>query len=68
MDEIEIKKLLLDRNATPSKIARKLGITSQYASFILLGRRKGKKYQERIARILGVGKAELFGKENVDGN
>ena len=67
MDRIDMKVLLLQKNLTARKIGKRLGLSGQYVSFILLGRRKGLKYRNRIAQILGKTKEELFGKETDDG-
>jgi len=43
----------------PKLVAKALNITPQYASMLLSGKRKGKKYRAALNELLGAGKKQL---------
>jgi len=48
----EIKKRLIDKNMTSTELAKTLSVKPEYLSYILHGKRPGRKYIERIKKIL----------------
>lgn len=51
---IEIKKKLAERRMTQVELAEKLGIPTRYLYLIIQGTRLNSKYNERIAKYLGI--------------
>lgn len=51
---IEARVIMLKKNITMASLAKELGISSAYISDILRGVRRGKKYRDKIAQILGM--------------
>lgn len=49
---ILIKKKLLDKNMTLTELAEAVGTKPEYLSYVLHGKRTGKKYIDRINKIL----------------
>jgi len=47
-----IKKELLDKNIALTDLANEIGTTPEYLSYILHGKRAGKKYIHKIKEIL----------------
>lgn len=48
----EVRKRLIDKNMTQVELAAAVGCTKQYLNKILSGDRSGKKYRNKILRIL----------------
>lgn len=51
---IEIKKKLAERRMTQTELASNLGMSVDYLYLIIQGKRKKSKYNEPIARYLGI--------------
>jgi transcriptional regulator with XRE-family HTH domain len=49
-----IKSLLILRGIDITELAKDLGISIQYLSYILHGKRKGKRIRKKIADLLGM--------------
>ena len=60
MNFLEVKIAMLKKNMTERGLAKRLGISQPHLHFMLSGDRPAHRYQGRIARILGVKKADLF--------
>lgn len=50
----KIKKLMLDKDLTETRIARELGTSPSMICDVIAGRKETKKYQQGIADLLGV--------------
>jgi len=51
---IAARVIMLKKNITMASLAKELGISAAYVSDILRGVRRGKKYRDKIAQILGM--------------
>jgi len=51
---IKVKKRLIDMDMTQVELASMLGTNKQYIQKILCGERSGKKYIEKISKILDI--------------
>jgi len=56
----KIKLILLLRGIPQAELARRLGVSEAYISYVVTGKRPGKEARKKIARILGVPEEELF--------
>ncbi len=54
MDTKEIKKRLIDLGLSQTQLGKKLKIPRNRINDAIMGRREGKKYQDQIARFLGI--------------
>jgi len=50
----EARKIMLQKNIKMVDLAKELGVSVTYISEIFKGTRKGEKYKNRIAEILGM--------------
>lgn len=50
----KVKKRLIDKNMTQMELAKLLGCNKQYVHKILVGERSGKKFMEKISKILDI--------------
>ena len=55
-----IKKLMIDKNLSESKIARILGTSPQMICDVIARRKNAPRYEEGIADLLGVSRKRLF--------
>lgn len=53
----KVRRELLERGMTQKKLAEDVGCTSQYIHKILVGERGGRKYIEKIRRVLNIEEA-----------
>ena len=60
MNHLQVKLAMLTKGLTERVIAHRLGISQPHLHFMLSGDRPSDRYQGRIARMLGVKKADLF--------
>lgn len=49
---ITIRKKLLEKNMTLTELSEKLGVKQEYLSSVLHGKRAGKKYIDKINKVL----------------
>ena len=50
----EARKIMLQKNIKMVDLAKELGVSVTYVSEILKGTRRGEKYKNRIAEMLGM--------------
>jgi len=56
----KIKLILLIRGIPQAELARRLGVSEAYISYVITGKRPGREARKKIAKILGVAEEELF--------
>ena len=61
MNSIDVKISLLKAGLTEATLGKAVGLSQPGVHYILTGQRPGYKYQTRIARMLKVKIADLFG-------
>ena len=51
---VEIKKRLIDMGMDHVELAKRIGTSPQYLTYIINGQRSGRKYRDRINKILQI--------------
>lgn len=57
-----VNECLVELNMTQKKLAEKVGTSEVYLSMILRGERSGKKYRERIIKVLNIDRKKYYAK------
>lgn len=54
-----IKKLIIDRETTQTEIARSLGTSKRFVSYLIRGQRRSRRIEGQLANILGISPKRL---------